>query len=340
MTHSNLNIAIVASLSALFFSFLGCATGQLQNIEVLMRQHDWSNATTALEESIQKNPRDGEAHLLLAEAYGETGQVAKMQEILERARSISPRLDEDADYLARKYWIKNFNLGNSRFEEHFFNQAVPFFQRTTLIDSANVLGWQRYGDVLFKLRQLKSAEVAYRRALALQPRSSTIKNNLAQIYFRRKQYRKSIDLCSEILAADAGDKDALKRRAYSYSALSDFQNAETDFLEASVVAPSAQILADFGLLYVRNGKHRQAIPRLEEALDYTENRTLIFKRLGEANLAVRDYAGMARWYRKVVASAPDDLVGWKSLAIAYEALGLKADLAQARHFINRIVSTN
>lgn len=340
MIRNNLSIAKRVLISTFFLLPLGCATGRLQNIDVLMRQQNWSAAKTALEETVQRNPRDGEAHLLLAEVYAELGQVSQMQTVLARLRNFSPRYHADADYLTQKYWIQNFNLGNVRFDERLFNEAVICFLRTTQLDSSNLNGWQRYGDALFKARRFDEAEGAYRNALALSPYNAFIKNNLAEIYFIWKSYDQTIRLCNEILELDENDVDALQRRAYSYEATGKFKASEDDFLEVALLQPSARLLADFGLLYFNEGDYVRAITRFEDALSFASDKTLLFRHLGEANYRIRNYQDMARWYKKVVANNPDDVVGWKNLALAYEALGEKENLAQARHFINRITSTN
>ncbi len=340
MIRNELFIAFRALASFFFLLSMGCAAGQLQNIEVLIRQHNWPDAQQALEQRIRNNPRDGEAHLLLAEVYAERDLILQMNATLTTLRSLSPRYKDEADYLAQKYWIINFNLGNSHFEEHFFEEAVPFFRRSTLLDSSNVHGWQRYGDALFKVRRLTEAKAAYRRALQLEPYNLIVKNNLAEIYFTLKEYDLAIRLCDEILARDEYDVDALQRRAYSHKALGNFEQAEADFMEAALLQPSARLLADFGLLYFEHQDYVNAIGRFEEALNYTGNEVMLYRHLGEASLRIRNYEDMAHWYGKLVIADPDDLVGWKNLAVAYEALGKKEALAQARHYINHITSTN
>lgn len=339
MICNNLFITFRTLTPAIFFLVSGCAAGRLQNIEVLMRLHDWPKAQRALEESIQKSPRDGAAHLLLSEVYAEREMIPQMNATLTRLRSLFPRYEEEADYLAQKYWIKNFKQGNSLLEQKRINEAVPFFQRSTQLDSLNLHSWQRYGDVLFMVRRTSEAERAYRRALELAPHNLIIENNLAEIYFMQQQYGKTILLCDDILQHDAQDLDALQRRAYAHDALGHFERAESDYLKAAALQPSARLFADLGLLYFGQKDYVNAISRFEEALRLSGEQTLLFRHLGEANYRIRNYKEMARWYRKVVASHPDDLVGWKNLAVAYEALGQKEGLARARHYIGHITST-
>lgn len=322
-----------------FVLSFGCATGRLQNIEVYLRQQNWPKAKTALEESVQKNPRDGEAHLLLSEVYGELDLIPQMNAALAKLRTISPKYEKPADFIAKKYWIRNFNLGNTRFEEKLYSEAVIHFQYAVQIDSTNVHSLQRYADALFMSARYREAGKAYHKALKHSPLNLVIKNNLAEVYFIEKQYEKTIALCNDLLAENENDIDALKRRAYSYDALDKFAKAEEDYISAANIDSSTQLLTDFGLLYFRHEDYQNAIARFKEALKFSNN-TLLYRHLGEANWRLRNYQEMARWYRKIVESYPEDLVGWKNLAVAYEALGQKEDLAQARHYINKINSTN
>ena len=322
------------------FAISGCAASRLQNTEVYIRQQNWQDARMALEEVTQLNPKDGEAHLLLAEVYGELDRIPQMNATLGRIRSLSPKYEGAANYLASKYWIRNYKLGNLRFEERIYSEAVIHFHLAVQIDSTNDTGWQRLGDALFMRGSYGNAQKAYTAALKLDPRSLAMKHNLAQIYFLQKKYRDAVRLCDEILARDESDFDALLRRAYSSEALGAFDEAKTDYLAAVTQMPSAQLLTDFALLHFKNEDYETAITLFEEALEFSPNNPLLYKYLGEANWRIRDYQAMAGWYRKIVEVRPDALTGWKNLAVAYEALDQKEHLAQARHYINRINSTN
>ncbi len=57
-----------------------------------MRQQNWQQAIISLDDYIQKYPRDGVAHLLLAEVYGESDSIMAMQSTLYKLRTFSPNM--------------------------------------------------------------------------------------------------------------------------------------------------------------------------------------------------------------------------------------------------------
>lgn len=325
-------------LSGLLIS--GCAASRFQNVELAIRQQNWLKAQQALEERVQTNPRDGEAHLLLAEVYGETDQIRSLQKSLATLRQLSPKYAEPANFLSQKYWTKNFRLGLDYFEQRQFNDAVKRLQFAALLDSANSDGWQRLGDALFLSARYFEAKKAYAQTLEKNPGNLTVKNNLAEIYFIEKKYAAAIELCDEILAEKEDDRNALLRRAYSYDGLGKFADAERDFLTAAELDAQPNTLTSLGLFYFRNGKYVKAIAQFSKAAEKSDNPIVIYRYLGEANWRLRNFKAMASWYQKIVDSVPDDISAWKNLAIAYDALGQKELLAQARSQINKISSTN
>lgn len=331
---------LISGVSGGLFLISGCVTSRFQHIEMYMRQHDWKSAQTSLEDLLKRLPRDGETHLLLAEVYAELDSIQQMRSTLESARSLSPKYIKPTDFIAKKYWFKNFNRGLKSFEQKYYEEAVKRFQLAVEIDPINPHSMQRLADALFMTARYHEAKETYLRVLAQQPDNLIIKNNLAEICFVEKRYEKAVNLCNEILAVKPFDVNALMRRAYSFDGLESFEEAEKDFQLLADLTPSSKLLTDFGLLYFRNGRYEQAISRFAEALNFSSNKASLYRYLGEANWRLRKYKAMIRWYQKLVEDRPNSLLGWKSLALAYEALGQTKLLTVARDHISTIARTN
>lgn len=334
------SIQIYPLLGSLLIAIIGCATSRFHNIDLVIRQQNWPKAQQLLEEHLEQNPRDGEAHLMLAEVYGESDQVDLMLAILKKLRQLSDRYQDDADYLRKKYWIKNYNLGLNSFSVKDYDQAVGRFQLAVRIDSSNVDGWQRFGDALFMTARYFEAERAYKRALDANPQNPVLKNNLAELYFIEEKYDKALALCDEILAADEKNLNALIRRAYAYDALDRIEAAERDYRTALELKSSAALLTDLGLMFFRHEQYDKAAECFTEALDYSNDKLEQYRLLGEVGWRRRDFDAMVYWYQQIVNSYPTDLTGWKNLAVAYEALGKTELLTRARQQIDHLNGTN
>ncbi len=106
------------------------------------------------------------------------------------------------------------------------------------------------------------------------------------------------------------------------------------------IHPSPHLLTDSGLLYFRLGNYPLAIERFTKALEISNNKVRLYRYLGEANWRIRNYKGMARWNRKIVACFPNDIGGWQNLATAYKALGQKKQFTRATRHIDSINNRN
>ncbi|MFQ5486700.1 MAG: tetratricopeptide repeat protein [bacterium] len=305
-----------------------------------MQKQDWHSAQVSLEERLENLPRDGEAHLKLAKVYGELDSIDRMLITLERARSLSPNHIKPANFIAEKYWFKNFNLGLKKFEQKLFDESVRRFQLAVRIEPTNTHSLQRLADALFMGARYQESEKNYMRVLAQQPGNLAVKDNLSEICFIEKKFSKAIELCNEILSVKPFAFKALVRRAYSYEAMGAFEEAEKDFSLLADMNPTTQLLTDLGMMYFRNGKYEASIKRFTEALHVSSEKLTLYRCLGEANWYLGNYKSMVLWYEKLVESLPNDLQGWKKLALAYESLGQKEMLSIARTHIGSITGTN
>gem|GEM_PF-3279951 len=323
-----------------FLVIQGCASGRFQNVDAYKRQGNWRKVRTTLEESIRNNPRDGEAHLLLAQAYGELELIPALKTELEAASALSPAFAAGADRTGKRFWIRYYTRGNDYFDEGTYNAAAQYFGLAVQLEPDNINSMKRYADALFLVGRYLDAKTFYARAAAREPDNLALKNNLAEVFFLEQNYAEVVELCNEILLRKATEVNAIKRRAYAYEALGRVESALQDYETAASLDPTAQLLMDYGLLYFKQGDYENAVAKFEEAATFVDDNLILYRYLGDANRRLHRYNEMAKWYRIIVDSFPEDLTGWKNLALAYEALGRKQQLAQARHHINRISSTN
>ena len=318
----------------------GCASGRFQAVDAYVRQGNWQKVRTTLEESVSNNPKDGEAHLLLAQAYGELEQVPALKSELETTRDLSPAFAAAADQTGKRFWIRYYTRGNDYFDEGTYNAAAQYYGLAVALEPDNITSMKRYADALFLVGRYLDAKKFYSKAAAREPDNLALKNNLAEVFFLEQNYAEVVELCNEILLRKATEVNAIKRRAYAYEALGRVDAALQDYETAASLDPTAQLLMDYGLLYFKQADYEQAIDKFREATTFVDDNLILYRYLGDANRRLHRYDEMAKWYRIIVDSFPEDLTGWKNLALAYEALGQKQQLAQARHQINRISSTN
>lgn len=330
----------LAGMAALILVLQGCAANRLHNVDLYMQQEDWSRARKALEEAISANPMDERVHLLLAEVYGELNLFQNMRQVLKNLVAMSPEYAEEAAFLRKKFWLKNFKLGFQHLQEKAFEYAIYRFEMAVLLDSTDVRGYQRLADAHFLSGRLHEAQKAYQAALEHKPDDLVIMNNLAEVHYLQRNYAQAVDLCEEILAADPAHPHARLRRAYALKDAGEFSAAEAAFRQLLAEPPNADVMTDLGLLYFEQGKIDRAIRQFTDALRVADDKTVLYRYLGEAHRLNANYLDMARWYSRLVEANPQDLNGWKNLAIAYQALGAREKLAEARTQIDKLRGSN
>jgi len=340
-----MNSSFVQNSVALFSSVgmvvsAGCASSQLQIVDVYMKQQDWNRARTKLEEITTEYPQNGEAFLMLAEVYAELGEMRWMMEALNQAVESSEGNRSEANFIREKYWIGNLKHGNMHFEESNYNESLLYFHRVVQIDSSNIIGLKGFAASLYMTGHPEQAEQVFRKILVLEPGNTTIANNLAEICFIKKRFSESLAFCNQALEGNKSDVQALARRAHIYSAQGLLNLAEKDLLLAAKLQPTEEMLTDCGVILYRNKKYEEAVDYFTSALELSGSRFQLFRHLGQANNRLKNYTEMAKWFKKMVDINGTNLYAWQNLAVAYEALGNRGELAHARHLIEELSGSN
>jgi len=126
----------------------------------------WENAITLWSDVARKLPTLKDQRAALAAAYMYAGQKAKALETYEALFALKR---DFADPLAEQKAL--LQTAALYMETDRPEKASPFLTSLTARFPENVRGWLKLGDYYYQMRDLPGAEKAYRRALALGPKS-------------------------------------------------------------------------------------------------------------------------------------------------------------------------
>jgi eukaryotic-like serine/threonine-protein kinase len=260
-----------------------------------------TKAAEELKQVLSLQPRNDNAHLLLAKIAGDNGQ---WDEAIAEART--------AIDLRPAYWRNHAQLGDTLLRAGRLDQAVAAYGRLIELQPDSARGFQRLGTVLQSLGRndealdnyLKAAAIrptfatylnmgtlyywrtdyakaadAYARAIQLSPGNPKGYGNLAdtQLHLGRRQeavasYRRAVDEARKLLAVNPRDTDILASLALYQAKLGDRAAAGDTARKALAINPQ-----DGDLLFIRAqvhalaGEHDAACDGVREALAHGKN---------------------------------------------------------------------
>jgi tetratricopeptide (TPR) repeat protein len=136
--------------------------------------------------------------------------------------------------------------------------------------------------------------------------------DMANIYKSSKNYEKSIDYFTKIIATLGQNSeiksDLLYRRGGSYERLKDYKRADQDLLNSIKIKPNDAYVLNY-LAYSwleRNYKIKEAISMLKKAYSISENDPYIIDSIGWAYYLIDEYSEAERYIKRAVELMPTD----------------------------------
>ncbi|MFK7942457.1 MAG: tetratricopeptide repeat protein [Paracoccaceae bacterium] len=122
------------------------------------------------------------------------------------------------------------------------------------------------------MNMLDEAFADYTRALELKPDYSVAARNLADIYAKRDEWDKSLELAEKAVALAPEAASGLRRRAYAHRNLENFDKAQTDLEIALALDPDdGWTLRELGWLEYDRGDYEASAKRFQNAIDRHSN---------------------------------------------------------------------
>jgi tetratricopeptide (TPR) repeat protein len=169
------------------------------------------------------------------------------------------------------------------------------------------------------------AEQAFRRALALDPRSVPILNNLAIALAREQKEPEAIALYKRALSIKPDDAITKRNLGVAYFRAKQYQAALPLLQAVATTAPTFQALALVGFDLFALDRYAPAEHYLQAAHALQPDDVETLDLLGKAYLRTGDYTGMSRVFAQMMAINPASPEAHAMLAMAYDKLYREAD---------------
>src|SRR5712691_8307799 len=257
-------------------------------------------AVIEAQEILKRDPDNVQSRRLLGRIYlrslgdvsASNGQSETVGKAIEQYREIN-RLDpsdtESALWLARLYRLKNEHdkaeqvlrsilksdpenepaveqLTQLLMDEGKSTEAVALLEGSTAHSPSAVL-LDLLGDAHTQAHDLAKAEVAYRKAVELDPSELSHQRGLGQTLLAEEKYSEALKVYEKLSGVTPDDSDVYLRIAQIYRELHQLDKAEENLVKARQYAPgSLEVMYNEAMLYQAQGRYEDAIRVLSNAV--------------------------------------------------------------------------
>lgn len=226
-------------------------------------------AVSALNSSVEKDPRFALGYATLGEAYRLKFQTDHHPAWVGQAFANCQKAVEIDDRLPAVHvtvGLLNATLGKD-------DLALREFQRALQINPREAAALIGMAGVYEHMGHIADAEAAYKRAIALRPDYWDGYNSLGDFYDRQKRVPDSIAQYRRIIELTPDNTAAYNNLGIEYMELNDsasYAAAEAAFQKSIQLAPTYQAYADLGWLYLGQKRYTEAATATRKALELND----------------------------------------------------------------------
>jgi superkiller protein 3 len=335
---SVLILVLMCCLSAALLS--GCQSVYVTSAKVYLQQNDFENAKKQLQEGLQINPKDAEAHYLLGKIYAQQDQYAEMLQEFDAALALNQKNKADIEKTKAKHFRDLFNEAVEKFNNKQPEEAIPLLKQAVLIAPEDREAWSLLSKSQIRLKQYVEGKTTLQKAISLDPQYTSLDDRvlLMEMQYNDGQQMEALNIAEEILGKDAANKDAIRVAAFSYNYLAmqeqdatkkaALQNKALDYYQKVLESQpdDADLVFNLGLLYEAMERYDEAIAQYERA--FTLNPKDLEAVLHKAQIYLdrkNDNQKAIEGYQRALELDPDNAGIWNNLGVALIRAGEKTN---------------
>ncbi len=284
-------------------------------------------AAEAAQSALAKDPKHAGAHFYLGRILKARGEMPQAIEHLEKAAERNP---EDVDIQ-----FELFSAYRNVSDSNRSARQLGLLRMLLPKDHAGIL----YAEGLLQadLGNLDAAVARFRRALAANPRFTSVRQDLGVALAHAERWAESLEVLAPLAEAQPQSFVAAYFHSLALHNSRRGPEAEAEARRALALRPdSADAHALLGIILAGRGDHNQALEVLTRAAQLDAKNFDAQFYLGRARYALRDLAGSRDAFRAALQIRPDDSEARFFLATVLEAAGEKDPaLAEYRELIAR-----
>lgn len=290
----------------------------LDQANTMLKNHQYQEATSYLEEFVKSNPNNYKAFYTLGESYKALNNKDKAMECFQKAYSVSKNTYPETQDTA---------------EATTFNKTEPPEQNT---DYAN--DYIDMGDMYYSKNDYENAIYYYESALKLLPENETLISKLAELYYQTKNYEKSdfyrLTL-NKINKTNVFDAKYYNKKGIEYYQVADFEHSKIYFNKAiSIDNKYFEAYNNLANVELKLGNDKEAVKLYQKSLQLNKKYTDAM--LNMANASKDDINQKLKYVNKAIKTDPDNYRAYFERGLVYYKqkktdLALQDFLASAKY---------
>jgi tetratricopeptide (TPR) repeat protein len=293
---------------------------------------------------IQKNKEDGAADSNLGEALRHLGDLESAGKSYQKALNLNPNLQEAKmvkglikqdlgnvaatdkaiqDALAQnESAIDYFNQGLALFKQKDFKGAEAAFRKAIELDSKSVLAHTNLGVVLERQGKLEEAITEYRQAIRVDPNYAFAHTSLGYALEKQGKLEEAIAEYRQGIRLDPKDAYAHTSLGYALEKQGKLVKAIAEYRQAIRLDPNyAYARTKLGLALEKQGKLEEAITEYRQAIRVDPNYAYAYNSLGLALEKQGKLEEAVTEYRQAIRVEPDYAYAYSNLGSALNKQG-------------------
>ncbi|WP_372371439.1 protein kinase [Candidatus Uabimicrobium sp. HlEnr_7] len=308
------SLVVISTVFFLWNTFQTQLQHQLQDVEVLIAQHQYNHAKMSLTELLNKYPKRAELYAKRARTYYFLKNTSQAFKDISTAIG----LQRDKDYLLLKArWLR---------EQQLYSDSLVIYKAlSSEYKSKNQQFDFEIAETLLLMKRYNEALSIYNILLIKSVRNIETKLQISKIYFFQNEFHKSLQFLDE-LSVLKNIPDKISEEIFYYlGRIHDKQNNTSLAITAYKKALKNQkkfmdIKKFLGLAFAKKGEFSKAISYLKQV--GKENRNLTINHtLARCYQGISKYQEAVIYYSKSINSEPWQYKFYAARAICYEKLG-------------------
>lgn len=350
---------LILLLAGAAFVLSGCANKWKTSGKIAMGQKNWEKAIGDFEKALEQDPKDGEAHFLMAKSYAEMGDYGSLVSHLDAADSLYEKGESKIRELRVDIWEKLFNSGIKDANEENYEKANEDFGLAIGILPDRYEAYTNKAFVLEHMNQHDSAFFYYDEGNKTDPGNVKILENFSSLSFnmgvsssraaddlytqgdsveadsRRAEglryLTKADSLYAEILVQDPKHAEALMRRGDIARENGDYQSAVDFYNQAVEVEPdNCDLWFNIGVLYFQHMKNNEeALGAFSRAKEVCPNDVNVLVNIGVVLLEMGDLDEALAHLEAFTRDFPEECISWDLYFRALQKKGLRQRALEA-----------
>jgi tetratricopeptide (TPR) repeat protein len=196
--------------------------------------------------------------------------------------------------------------------------ALEEYLQCTSIDPHNAQGFYQCGLLYLNMGDIIKASEAFARAITIKPDFIAAYEQLAQAYFRNKNYQLALDCYNTLLKYTTNKANVLNNIAIVYQAKGQLVEARQSYRHSLDLSPNnANVYLNLGSLDLLENKLDDAIKNLHKSIQLDSNNPIAYNNLGNTLQRLYQLPEAITAYKKAIKLQTDYADAHLNLAFAY-----------------------